>query len=150
MCRCHVWSPVGTAWRCCSARSLHGGRRQRGNDARQSLSGDLQRSQPAPSPPTLQEQRGNDALQSLSDDLISQEKASLPDSGSPTKTQGVVQQAQEKTAGALDYVEKQAQPQAGDKVRAEVSGCGQRSGSVSKGTALTLSPSAVSTAAPSR
>ena len=71
--------------------------------------------------PTLQEQRGNDALQSLSDDLISQEKASLPDSGSPTKTPGVVQQAQEKTAGALDYVEKQAQPQAGDKVGTEVS-----------------------------
>ena len=110
-------------------------RGQRGYNALQSLSGDLQRFQPARAY-ILQEQRGNDALQSLSDDLISHEKASLPDSGSPTK--GVVQQAQEKTAGALDYVEKQAQPQAGDKVRTEVSGRGERSGSLSKGTAYTL------------
>ena len=84
----------------------------------------------------MQEQRGNDALQSLSDDLISQEKASLPDSGSPTK--GVVQQAREKTAGALDYVEKQSQPQAGDKVRTALIVNGQRSGGVSAGTAYTL------------
>ena len=109
----------------------------RGSHALQSLSGDLQRSQPV-FPPTLQEQRGNDALQSLSDDLISQEKASLPDSGSPTKTPGVVQQAQEKTAGALDYVEKQSQPQAGVKVRTEVDFRGQRLGSISAGAAYTL------------
>ena len=114
-----------------------------GSHALQSLSGDLQRSQPV----CLQEQRGNDALQSLSDDLISQEKASLPDSGSPTKTPGVVQQAQEKTAGALDYVEKQSQPQAGDKVRTEVEFLVGSARAALVRALLTLSPSVVSIAA---
>ena len=116
---------------------------QRGSDDLQSLSGDLQRSRPVCAP-ALQEQRGNDALQSLSDDLISQEKASLPDSGSPTK--GVVHQAQEKTAGALDYMEKQSQPKAGDKVRTEV----LLAQAASAEAPLTLSPCGFSTAALSR